>query len=74
MYDVDVRDGIGPEIEKSGKKRMFVAAQAGITKQMLCDIENKRRKLEANEMFALCRAIGTTPDALYATAAEVRSA
>lgn len=70
MYDVDVRDGIRPAIDQSGKKRMFVAANAGITKQMLCDIENKRRKLEANEMFALCRAIGITPDTLYAIAAK----
>ncbi len=70
MPDVDVRDGIRPAIEASGKKRIFIAGQAGMTRQQLCDIESKRRKLEANEMFALCRAIGTTPDALYEAATK----
>ena len=61
----DVRDGLRLAIEQSGLKNNFIAEKSGLSCQQLCDILNKRRKMEANEMFAICRTLGTTPDALY---------
>lgn len=61
----DARDGITEEIKSRGFKQSTIAVKAGLTEQQLSDIVNKRRKLEANEMFALCKAMGITPDILF---------
>lgn len=58
---MDIRDGIEPIIEKFGMKKNKVAQKAGLTPQQLCDVINKRRKLEANEFLAICNALRTTP-------------
>lgn len=64
----DIRDGITPAINSSGLKRNVIAQRAGLTSQQLCDIANKRRKLEANEMLKICEIIGVTPNDLLACA------
>lgn len=61
---VDVREGLAREISSRGLKLNFVAERAGLTAQQLTDITKKRRKLDANEMFALCEVIGVTPEDL----------
>lgn len=61
----DARDGVAEEIRRRGFKQGAIASKAGLTEQQLSDIVNKRRKLEANEMFQLCRAMGITPDVLF---------
>ena len=65
MVMLDARDGVRRAIRESGMKQSVVAARAGLTEQQLCDIVNKRRKLEANEMFAICVVVGTTPNDLF---------
>ena len=62
---IDARDGVAQQIARRGLKQSFVARQAGLTDQQLSDIVNKRRKLDANEMFDLCTAIGITPNDLF---------
>lgn len=60
----DVRDGIAAEIRTRGYKQVAIAEKAGLTEQQLSDIINKRRKLEANEMFFLCQAMNIMPNDL----------
>lgn len=62
---LDARDGIRRAIQNSGLKQIIVAQRAGLSEQQLCDIVNKRRKLDANEMFAICEVVGTTPNDLF---------
>lgn len=62
---VDVRDGIAVELKTRGFKQASIAKKAGLTAQQLSDIVNKRRKIDANEMFLLCEAIGTDPNSLF---------
>ncbi|WP_050697557.1 helix-turn-helix domain-containing protein [Anaeromassilibacillus senegalensis] len=64
----DVRDGINLAINESGLRRNVVAQRANLTPQQLCDIANKRRRLDANEMFKICEALGITPNDLLAWA------
>lgn len=66
----DVRDGVAVEIKAHGFKQAAIAKKAGLTEQQLSDIINKRRKLDANEMFSLCRAMGTDPNSLFALARD----
>lgn len=61
----DARDGIAFEIRNRGFKQAAIASRAGLTEQQLSDIINKRRKMDANEMFRLCDAIGTDPNSLF---------
>lgn len=62
---IDARDGIQRAIQNSGLNQIIVAQRAGLSEQQLCDIVNKRRKLDVNEMFAICEVVGTTPNALF---------
>lgn len=54
----DVREIIGALIRKRGYSQAIIARKAGMKPQQLCDVINMRRKLDANEMFALCDAMG----------------
>lgn len=60
----DVRDCVASEIKNRGFKQAAIADKAGLTNQQLSDIVNKRRRLDANEMVSLCRAMGITPNDL----------
>ncbi len=61
----DVRDVLDKEIQRRGFKQSAIAHMAGLKKQQLSDILNKRRKLGADELFALCDAIGISPNEIY---------
>ena len=68
---VDARDGLRREIEAKGLKLNFVGEKAGLTAQQMTDIIKKRRKMDANEMFTLCKVIGVTPmDLIEANTSE----
>lgn len=49
----DARDGLVVEIRDRGYKHSAIAIKSGLTEQQLSDILNKRRKLDANEMFRI---------------------
>ena len=61
----DVRDVLAETIKERFIKQALLANKAGLTKQQLSDIVCKRRKLDANEMFALCKAMGIMPNVLF---------
>lgn len=63
----DARDGVAAEIKRRGYKQAAIAEKAGLTEQQLCDILKKRRKLDANEMFRICKVIGVEPNELFVT-------
>lgn len=71
---MDVRDCVKPAIEKTGLKQSVVAERMGLTQQQLCDVINKRRKLEANEFINLCAVLEISPNNLLAYAIEDKSA
>lgn len=66
----DVRDILGFELRDRCFMQAAVAKKAGLTEQQLSDVVKKRRKLDANEMFSICKVIGITPDALFAAAQD----
>lgn len=66
----DARDGIASEIRRRGFKQAAIASMAGLTEQQLSDIVNKRRKLDANEMFNLCLAMDIEPNVLFEAAQD----
>ena len=55
---IDARDGLATLISESGYYQKYIAHQVGLTEQQLTDILKKRRKLDANEMFAFCQVLG----------------
>ena len=54
---IDARDGLATLISESGYYQKYIAHQVGLTEQQLTDILKKRRKLDANEMFAFCQVL-----------------
>lgn len=54
---VDVRKILKGEIERRGFNQAAIARKAGMTSQQLSDVFNMRRKLESNEMLAVCEAM-----------------
>lgn len=62
---LDARDALAIEIKRRGFKQAAIANMAGLTEQQLSDIVNKRRKMDANEMFSLCQAMNIMPDVLF---------
>lgn len=67
---IDARDGVAREITTRGLKQSFIAKKAGLTEQQLSDIINKRRRLDANEMFNICLALDVTPNDLFVQRSE----
>lgn len=61
---MDIRDNLGAYINDSNLIQARLAVRAGLTPSKLCAILKKRRDLEANELFDLCDALGTTPEEL----------
>lgn len=57
----DVRDNLKTVIKDKGYIQAHIAQRANITEAALSQILNKQRRLEANEMFDICRAIDMTP-------------
>ncbi len=61
----DVRDVVAFFICDRCFKQTAVAKKTGMTDQQLSDVVNKRRKLDANELFRLCEAINISPNEVY---------
>lgn len=61
----DIRVNLRNVIKDKGIKQVSIALKIGITPNKLSQIVNLERKLDANEMFAICDAIGMTPGELY---------
>lgn len=61
---VDVRIAIREEVERRGFSQAAIARKAGLTPQQFSDVLNLRRKLDANEMLALCAAMEMDVSAL----------
>lgn len=61
---MDIRDNLSEFIDDSNLVQSKIAKRAGLTPSKLCAVLKKRRDLEANELFNLCDALGTTPEAL----------
>lgn len=61
---MDIRENLNSYITDGAVKQCEIAKRAGMTPAKLCAVLKKRRALEANELFDLCDALGTTPDQL----------
>lgn len=57
----DVRINLKEIIRDKGFRQSAIAGKAGMSPCKLSQVVNLERKLEANEMFALCNAMGITP-------------
>ncbi len=60
----DVRINLKEILRDRGFRQSVIAGKAGMSPCKLSQIVNLDRKLEANEMFALCDAMKITPDEL----------
>ena len=58
---MDIRDNLKAIIAENGYIQAAIARKAGLTPAKLSGILNKSRKLEANEMLALCAALKIDP-------------
>lgn len=58
---MDIRDCLEAIIREKGYKQVAVADKAGMTPMQLSKVLDKSRKLDANELFAICDAIEMTP-------------
>lgn len=58
---MDVRVNLKYLIKDKGYIQAVLAKKAGMAPCKLSQVVNLERKLEANEMFALCEAMGVTP-------------
>ena len=68
MYEIDVRDTLRDVIKERGFKQSAIAQMANLTPSKLSQTLKKARRLDANEMFAICNAIGINPQDLRAIA------
>lgn len=58
---LDIRVNIRQVIKDKGYKQAAIAKKANLSASKLSQILNLDRKLEANELFSLCKAIEMTP-------------
>lgn len=61
MNNMDVRISLKNLIRDKGFRQASIARKAGMSPCKLSQVVNLERKLEANEMFALCEAMEITP-------------
>lgn len=66
---LDARDALATIVQGRGYKQTVIAERAGLTNQQFTDIIKKRRRLDANEMFRLCKVLEVTPNDLFGIAA-----
>ncbi|HJA92742.1 MAG TPA: helix-turn-helix domain-containing protein [Candidatus Eisenbergiella merdipullorum] len=59
--EVDIRDNLKSVITDKGFIQATIAHKANLSPSKFSAILNKSRKLEANELFAICEAIGMSP-------------
>lgn len=57
----DIRENMKVVIKEKGFSQSAIARKAGMSPCKLSQVVNLERKLDANEMFALCKAMGMTP-------------
>lgn len=62
---LDARDGVKKAIRKSGLKQEAVARRVDLSPRQLSDIVSKRKKLDADMLFRICEAVGTTPNDIF---------
>ncbi len=58
----DIRDNLKSIFDSENYNRSAVARKADMFPSQLCEVLNKRRKLEANEFFRICEAINRSPN------------
>lgn len=58
----DIRDQISNVIRDRAHKQSVIAQRAGLTPVQLCAVLKHRRKLDANELFRVCDALGMSPN------------
>ena len=58
----DIRDQISSIIRDRAHKQAAIARRAGLTPVQLCAVLKHRRKLDANELFRVCKALGMSPN------------
>lgn len=61
----DIRINLKEVIRDRGFRQAVIAKKAGMSPFKLSQVVNLDRKLEANEMFALCEAMKMTPIELF---------
>lgn len=49
-------------IEFQGLKQKTIAVKSGISVQVMNDILNERRKIEATEYFSICKTLGVSTE------------
>ena len=62
---VDVRDNLKELIKDKGRIQASIAKRINLSPSTLSMILNKTRRLDANELFDICRALEITPMDLY---------
>lgn len=62
---VDVRDNLKELIKDKGLIQASIAKRINLSPSTLSMILNKTRRLDANELFDICRALEITPMDLY---------
>ena len=60
----DIRINLGKVMKDNGYVHALIAKKSGITETKLSKILSLTRRLEANELFAICDAIHMTPTEL----------
>ena len=62
----DIRDQISSIIQDRAHKQATIAQRAGLTPDQFCAVLKHRRKLDANELFRVCNALGMSPNEVEA--------
>lgn len=62
----DIRDQISCIIQDKAHKQAVIAQRAGLTPDQFCAILKHRRRLDANELFRVCDALGMSPNEVAA--------
>lgn len=62
----DIRDQISRIIQDRAHKQAAIAQRAGLTQDQFCAILKHRRRLDANELFRVCDALGMSPNEVAA--------
>jgi transcriptional regulator with XRE-family HTH domain len=59
---IDSRSALNDLIKNGAYNQAAIAKKAGLTPSQLSGILNKRRKMDSDEMFALCDVLNITPE------------
>lgn len=70
----DVRTVLKNVFKRKAVVQAEIARRAGLTPDQLSAVINKRRRLEADELFRICDALDMSPDELFATDDDQKTA